>query len=65
MGCTINFELTANDIKLVLDQFKIRMCDITCVMSDNVNHNAAVTRYLGLSLGKCFPHALALIVKIA
>jgi hypothetical protein len=59
-----NFELAAKDIKLAAKSMGIDIAvQVTCSMGDNVNHNSAIARELGVPQGKCLPHALNLIVK--
>jgi hypothetical protein len=61
---TYNFELAAADIKLSAESMGIDISSqVTCSMGDNVNHNVAIARELGVPQGKCLPHALNLIVK--
>jgi len=53
------------DITKAMVEFGLTIDQITCLMGDNVSFNACIARNLGVALGKCIPHALALTVKKA
>jgi hypothetical protein len=59
-------DLFAQDLQRTVNTFGINIStQVVCHMGDNVAYNKAVSNNLGLPQGKCYPHALALIVKNA
>jgi hypothetical protein len=59
-------DLFAQDLQRTMNTFGINIStQVVCHMGDNVVYNKAVSNNLGLPQGKCYPHALALIVKNA
>jgi len=63
---TYDHEDCANDVSALAKDIGLDLqLQVTELMGDNVAYNKAVARRLGVDLGKCIPHALALTVKKA
>ena len=63
-GYTYDNMRCADDLRQICNLFGLDLkTQITCVMGDNVSFNACVARELGVALGKCVAHALALTAK--
>jgi len=63
-GYTYDNVRCAADLRKICDTYSLDLkTQITCVMGDNVSFNACVARELGVALGKCIAHALALTAK--
>lgn len=61
---TYDYQLAAKDIRKVAQEFNINIDDqVTNMMGDNVAYNKCIADELGVTQGKCLPHALALVVK--